>query len=431
MLDPAAGHALHRAVIDARQFGPVPPLGSHVKSDTAAWIFLAANTAIFLAGTLYAIRDAWRQRMWIPVLCMLGGVLCVFTESMVDSHLQVWWPIHSQPDTFSAFGRHVPLMVVPIVGWYFGLGTYVRWALLQRYGARLPVWLVYLGEVAAAICLEPPAIQLHLWHYYGQQGLRFFGYPIWWPFVGGACGVLAGTLIYKLTPYLKGPRALLTPILVPMGVVAVYWAAGLPMFNQLNKDPSAHWISYLVAPCSIGLAMVIVWICTIATGHHAHRLAAKQAKAAGGRHTRVLVLANRTAATPALIDAVRRRAEQGPAEFTLLVPYVAHGHDLSAPLEDSDSHAVLDLALPLLEQAAGKPVAGQIGDRNPMKAIVDATAPDISGERPYDEVIISTLSPRVSSWLRSDLPDAVRGLGLPVTTITAAAHQTTPIPTHA
>jgi hypothetical protein len=385
MFDPAS---IHLAIVDAREFAPLPPLDSHVRSDTAAWIFLAVNTLIFAGGTAYAIWDSWRQRVWIPVMCMLGGVLCIFTEAMVDDHLHVWWPIHSMPDTFSAFGRHVPLMVIPIVGWYFGLGTYVRWALLNRFGARLPVWKVYLGEVAAAICLEPPAIQLHLWHYYGDHGFRFFGYPIWWPFVGGACGVVAGTLVYKLAPYLKGARVLLAAVLVPMGVVAVYWAAGLPMFNVLNKAPSADWIPYAGAFASIAFAFLIVWICTIATGHHAHRLAAKHAKA---HRARVLVVTDRSAATAALIEAVAERAQHGPAEFTLLVPDSASDH---GPL------------------------------RNPLHAIRHALRPDVAGERGYDELIISTPSPKMSAWLPTDLPTAVRSLGLPVTTITASAHPT-------
>lgn len=132
---------------------------------------------------------------------------------------------------------------------------------------------------------------------------------------------------------------------------------------------------------------------------------------------RVLVVAHKTAATPALIEAVRSRAAQGPATFTLLVPNVAHGlHALIDPEDHAPAEAqqVLALAIPLLEDAAGAPVEGVVGDPTPMNAIQDAI-----NMRGFDEVIISTLPARVSKWLKLDLPSKVAGLGLPVTTVTA------------
>ncbi|HEX6388144.1 MAG TPA: hypothetical protein VFZ89_01815, partial [Solirubrobacteraceae bacterium] len=82
--------------------------------------------------------------------------------------------------------------------------------------------------------------------------------------------------------------------------------------------------------------------------------------------------------------------------------------------EQSEAEQVLELALPLLEEAAGAPVAGMIGDPSPMNAIQDAI--NIHG---FDEVILSTLPARASKWLKLDLPSKVAGLGLPVTTVTA------------
>ena len=136
---------------------------------------------------------------------------------------------------------------------------------------------------------------------------------------------------------------------------------------------------------------------------------------------RVLVVANRTAATPALIAAVRERAQRSPAAFTLLIPNPAHGlHKVVDPedQEQGEAEGTLELAIPLLEQPAGGPVEGMIGVSEPLAAIQDAI--NLHG---FDELIISTLPTRVSRWLKLDLPSKAAGLGLPVTTVTATGRE--------
>jgi hypothetical protein len=136
---------------------------------------------------------------------------------------------------------------------------------------------------------------------------------------------------------------------------------------------------------------------------------------------RVLVVAHKTAATPALLEAVRQRAARGPCMFTLLVPNVVHGlHTVVDPQDQgqSESDAVLELAIPLLEEAAGGKVEGMVGDPEPLAAIQDAL--NLHG---FDEVILSTLPARVSRWLKLDLPSKVAGLGVPVTHVEARSRE--------
>jgi len=123
---------------------------------------------------------------------------------------------------------------------------------------------------------------------------------------------------------------------------------------------------------------------------------------------RILIVANRTAATPELIEVVRTRAAEGPARFALLVPRAYWDPDTE------ESAITLELALPLLDEAAGSHVEGLVGDNDPFAAVSSAVA-----DGDYDEIIISTLPVHISRWLHLDLPTRVRRLGLPVTVVTA------------
>ena len=119
--------------------------------------------------------------------------------------------------------------------------------------------------------------------------------------------------------------------------------------------------------------------------------------------TRVLVVANRTAATHRLLEAVRRRADGSPCEFALLIPDVT---------DRKAADWTLETALRLMNRSARGKVEGLVGGSDPFESVQDAVR-----QGNFDEIIISTLPRRVSKWLRRDLIRRVEGLGLPVTAI--------------
>jgi hypothetical protein len=130
----------------------------------------------------------------------------------------------------------------------------------------------------------------------------------------------------------------------------------------------------------------------------------------------VLVVANRTAGSDELLEALRERAGRGPAKFHLVVPATARGVSWVADMSAGTDAAEHDLegALARLRDA-GLEIDGQIGDGDPISAITDAV-----NAAEYDELIVSTLHKHVSKWLKLDLPSkAAHATGLPVTHVEA------------
>ena len=126
----------------------------------------------------------------------------------------------------------------------------------------------------------------------------------------------------------------------------------------------------------------------------------------------VLIVANRTACTPTLLERVRERSSRGPCDFTLLVP--ARADDAAS---SHQAGATLRTALPLLEQAAQAPVKGLVGPPDAVAAVKQAVA-----REHFDEVLVSTLPEPVSAWRKQRMPERIARPWLPVAVIEADSH---------
>ena len=138
--------------------------------------------------------------------------------------------------------------------------------------------------------------------------------------------------------------------------------------------------------------------------------------------THLLVVANQTADSPELIEALNERSAQSPIHVTLLVP--------STYSERAEANARIQTAKATLSES-GIEAEGLLGDADPIVAVQEAWHPGR-----YDEVVVSTLEEGASRWLQVDLPHrvakltdcTVRHVAVPVRRVTPKAPEPPPTP---
>ena len=123
-----------------------------------------------------------------------------------------------------------------------------------------------------------------------------------------------------------------------------------------------------------------------------------------GAPTSVLVVANETLVGAELVEAVKRRAAQGPIRVAVVVP-VSEPRQGYVVYRDSRRAAAghrLDRTLQALRDA-GVPAHGGVFDDEPLVAVKDVLASE-----EVDEIIVSTHPESKSGWLRKDLVEEIR-----------------------
>lgn len=156
----------------------------------------------------------------------------------------------------------------------------------------------------------------------------------------------------------------------------------------------------------------------------------------GGRPAtvrRYLVIANETVAAPALGATLRERLAAGPCEFHLLAPVrvsalagstlmvrpwsqgTVRDEGSARTTQEAARRAAETRLVPVVEQlrVGGAPATWETSLADPCTAALA-----VLQRAAFDEVIVSTLPPALSRWLRFDLPRRLRRrCGLPVTVV--------------
>jgi hypothetical protein len=127
----------------------------------------------------------------------------------------------------------------------------------------------------------------------------------------------------------------------------------------------------------------------------------------------ILVVANRTAASNFLIEALKERARREDLSFSLVVPATPGGVAWAADMDSGEAAARrrMDAAVRSYLAAGLRLRDARVGHPDPLAAALDAVH---FGH--FSEIVVSTLPRHLSAWLRLSLPHRVaHATGLPVT----------------
>ncbi|MBV9099332.1 MAG: hypothetical protein JO079_14870 [Frankiaceae bacterium] len=261
-----------------------------------------------------------------------------------------------------------------------------------------------------------------------------------------ALGTAAGDWTLDLTGWGPGPSVvlpagLLLAVLVAWrlgaGPVLSFWLAFIltrPLGANIGDFlGSAHadgglglgtfWTSILFLAAILVTVLYLTYSKADVTEEvYAHRPGAPAAPveppaghAVEGRTRRILVISDRTGATPELLRAITEAAQQGPAQVRLVVPNPAqsevHLRHPERHEKAEEAERVLEEAIPAIEQASGARVIGSVSIRHdPMDAVEETLH-----NEPVDEIIVSIAPHGVGRWLHQDLPHRLQHFGLPIT----------------
>ncbi|MDX6439584.1 MAG: hypothetical protein QOF45_2167 [Gaiellaceae bacterium] len=367
--------------------------------ETAA-DFLNTNLNLGLTGTTYVISSVlaaalffqFRLRRYVPSAYWLAVVLISVVGTLITDNLT---------DNFG-----VSLVTTTIVFSVTLAAAFAAWYASERtlsihsiFTTRREAfyWLAVLVTFAlgtAAGDLTAERLAVGYW-----QSALVFGASIAVVFVAHARFALNAVLAFWIAYILTRPL-------------------GASIGDYLSQARADGGLGLGTTVTSVVFLLTILGVVVFLTITKRDRIEDEPARSALEPPTaRVLVVTNKTAATGALIAAVRTRAAAGPAEFVMLVPNPAHlAFDRNRPAS-AEGEQLLARALPPLEQAAGAEIEGRVAvSPNAFDDIVAEL-----GRRKYSEIILETLPSHVSHWLHVDLAQRIAHLGYPLTTVTPTA----------
>jgi hypothetical protein len=221
-----------------------------------------------IVGTWLVLRGRRGRALIYRLLVLLGSAVCIVFEPVIDRTGGIWYADRGHNISLpELWGIHVGVHMVLAYYVFLGVVTLLVVDGLKRGLHARRIWQLYGAIIVLAVALEMPVLFLtHVYTYYGTNQPFFSGSwlpePLWYPFVNA-------TLPFSMAAVVMAPTALgrrwhlwLLPILMPMGLFAIYLAPSFPVLTALNSTGSLA-AGYVGAVITIAWSLLVVHLLTI------------------------------------------------------------------------------------------------------------------------------------------------------------------------
>jgi hypothetical protein len=203
---------------------------------------LIAVLAVAAAVAVVAVvRTALRERRAVPVLVLIGTLLCVIYEPIGDRMVLAYYPEQGQITWVTLFDRGIPLFIGLMYLAYIP-PFFLVFESLRRRGFTVRTWWgLWAGSILAIEVIEVTVMQFgSAWVYYGPQRTVVADLPVWTPFTYVSFLFVIATGVLALAERLPTRWHWTIIPAVPTLLAAAHVTASLPGAAALyrTEDPT-------------------------------------------------------------------------------------------------------------------------------------------------------------------------------------------------
>ena len=223
---------------------------------------IAISAIAAACSLLFCVHRAVRRRSLVPLYLFVAGGLVVLMEPFCDVLGRATFPELGTIGWLSSLGRHIPMYVGLIYMMYWA----PAWLLLgERFEAGMRArtfWAICAVAAVATCAIELVPLHYDLWRYYGSQGLKLGGFPIWWAFINGQAVMTSSVAVWLLLKVIPGGRRFLLVVALPPITFGIHAAGALTGYAAVSSttERATTWVG--IAGSMI-VSVALVWIVSL------------------------------------------------------------------------------------------------------------------------------------------------------------------------